>query len=158
MATCLAAIKIRDDSALESWTQGEDRVNIRWHHGDPLLEKREGMFRHVCPNVGNFTVENEDGAKLSDPCEVMSKHDMDAMSLSEHGLNPPKLNPTQTWSNRLKGQFQHERSGLAHNEKWTNPSLRMWGGTDSEFKETCVEDTLTAMLMSVTKEDGYLLN
>ena len=49
--------------------------------------------------------ENEDNAKFGDLCEAMQKCDVDAMSSSEHGLNPLKLKPTQSWSSRLQGQF-----------------------------------------------------
>ena len=97
METFLAVGKIGINAARESQTHGAENGNSCQHCGDPLVEKREGSFRHACPNVGNFMTENEDSAKFGDSCEVMRKHDINAMSSSEHGLNPLKLKPTQSW-------------------------------------------------------------
>ena len=106
MGTCLAAIKIRNDTARESRTHGAEEGNSCRHYGDHLGEKRDGVFRHACLNVGNFTAANEDSTKTSDLCEIMRKFDTDVVSISEHGLNLKKLNPSQSWESGLRGQFQ----------------------------------------------------
>ena len=92
----LAVGKISTDAAHESRNHRAENGDICRQYGDPLLEKRDGIFRHACLNAGNFTTENEDSTKFGDLCEMTRKCDTDAMSTSEHGLNPLKLKPSQS--------------------------------------------------------------
>ena len=97
--------------------------------GDYMPRKRDGVFRLMSLNVGNFTAQDTESNKTRDLFSFIRANGVDACNLCEHGLNPRKVSPANSWWSRTMGQFQELRTRLSWNRNWDTDSTRMWGGT-----------------------------
>jgi hypothetical protein len=90
--------------------------------------KHEGMFRVAATNVGCLPSDKDD-IKHQHFLQLLKATDADIHGISEVGRNWSKTKHSQSWNERMKGEFETLKTSLAWNMHEVGGSSFQWGGT-----------------------------
>ena len=60
--------------------------------------------------MGGFSVEEKEGNKVEDLCQLIQASEADSTSITEHGLNPKNIPRNGQWTERMLGKIENQRS------------------------------------------------